>query len=201
MTWIPSFVGDFPSQACVCFTTLVTICYVLACPDVLVMEESPFTREDFLGGRCVHKKEWSGQIYEEIRAKSALCFNKATLPEVNLCKFEKKTSLTGAVLDVKWSGNSQKYGDVSAHLDKLLLQSPRKSMMKLSAVSQIPNTCNFFKRTWILCSAFVNILRLSAEMSCMLSVKITLPWATRVLKVWRKGSRACCYISMSLQLN
>jgi hypothetical protein len=87
-----------------------------------MMEASPFTTDNCLDfGKCVHKKEQSGQIFEEIRPKSSLYFNKVAPAETNKCKFEEKRFLTGVVLDVIQSGGSQKYADVSACLVKSCL--------------------------------------------------------------------------------
>jgi len=73
--------------------------------------------------------------------------------------------LTGAVLDVKQSGSSQKYADVSAYLVKSFLWTWRKSTMKVPASSLIPNTCNFFEEDEI-CLAYVSAFWDCAEISC-----------------------------------
>jgi len=53
--------------------------------------------------------------------QSLPCLNKVDPSETNICNLEKKMFLTGAVLDVKQSGSSQKYADVSACLVKSCL--------------------------------------------------------------------------------
>jgi hypothetical protein len=69
--------------------------------------------------------------------------------EAHLCKLEKRTFLTGSVLDVKQIGRPQKHLYVSVCVQKSILQSPRKSKKEWSAELQIPKTSNFFKEMLI----------------------------------------------------
>jgi hypothetical protein len=85
-------------------------------------DTSPFTIKDcFNVSMLVHKKGCCGKKYNTTRAKCALQFNKAAPTDANLHNLDKKTFLTGSVLDAKQSGRPRKDADVSAHLEDSVL--------------------------------------------------------------------------------
>ncbi|KAJ4426074.1 hypothetical protein ANN_26883 [Periplaneta americana] len=65
--------------------------------------------ERLIDNVCVHEKQRTGEMYEEIRENFFLRFNKAAPSEANLRKLRKKTfSTAGSVLDAKCSARYKK---------------------------------------------------------------------------------------------